>query len=177
MPLPFTSTGIENQISALSKSRPGRIALRYCSTPFGITDFRTPGGYRSGIAVRITDENVIARHLNVCGGNDDGAASREIRFAGARHARRNPLSPIPAVNAASMPQRSLSDPRSQDVVDSPHARLAPKPQSGPRLLVEPFASGGLVSLTAVMEGMSERCLMAALDRDAVAFSPPAISAR
>ena len=35
----------------------------------------------------------------------------------------------------------------------------------PRLLVEPFAGGGIVSLTAVMEGLAEKCLMAELDRD------------
>ena len=41
--------------------------------------------------------------------------------------------------------------------------------SKPRLLIEPFAGGGIVSLTAVMEGLVERCLMAELDRDVAAF--------
>ena len=45
------------------------------------------------------------------------------------------------------------------------ARTATKP----RLLVEPFAGGGIVSLTAVMEGMVERCLLAELDEDVAAF--------
>ena len=39
----------------------------------------------------------------------------------------------------------------------------------PGLLVEPFAGGGIVSLTAVMEGMVERCLLAELDEDVSAF--------
>ena len=39
----------------------------------------------------------------------------------------------------------------------------------PRLLVEPFAGGGIVSLTAVMEGMVERCMLAELDEDVAAF--------
>ena len=45
------------------------------------------------------------------------------------------------------------------------ARAAAKPG----LLVEPFAGGGIVSLTAVMEGMVERCLLAELDEDVSAF--------
>ena len=39
----------------------------------------------------------------------------------------------------------------------------------PKLLVEPFAGGGIVSLTAVMEGLVDRCLMVELDRDVAAF--------
>ena len=39
----------------------------------------------------------------------------------------------------------------------------------PRMLIEPFAGGGIVSLTAVMEGLVERCLLAELDRDVAAF--------
>ena len=39
----------------------------------------------------------------------------------------------------------------------------------PRLLIEPFAGGGTVSLTAVMEGLVDRCLMAELDQDVAAF--------
>ena len=45
------------------------------------------------------------------------------------------------------------------------ARAAAKPG----LLVEPFAGGGIVSLTAVMEGMVERCMLAELDEDVSAF--------
>ena len=39
----------------------------------------------------------------------------------------------------------------------------------PELLVEPFAGGGVVSLTAVMENLAGRCLMVELDRDVAAF--------
>ena len=39
----------------------------------------------------------------------------------------------------------------------------------PRLLVEPFCGGAIVSLTGVMEGLVERCLIAELDRDVAAF--------
>ena len=37
------------------------------------------------------------------------------------------------------------------------------------LLLEPFAGGGTVSLTAVMEGFAERALMVELDADVAAF--------
>ena len=53
----------------------------------------------------------------------------------------------------------------------------------PELLFEPFAGGGIVSLTAVMEGLAERALMAELDHDVAAFwraalrSAPAIKER
>ena len=43
------------------------------------------------------------------------------------------------------------------------------PAAAPRMLVEPFAGGGIVSLTAVMEGMVERCVLAELDEDVTAF--------
>ena len=58
--------------------------------------------------------------------------------------------------------QGLSDTRAQT---SSTARSAAKPG----LLVEPFAGGGIVSLTAVMEGMVERCLLAELDEDVAAF--------
>ena len=45
----------------------------------------------------------------------------------------------------------------------------------PGLLVEPFAGGGIVSLTAVMEGMVERCLLAELDEDVAAFWQAALN--
>lgn len=81
-----------------------------------------------------------------------------------------PVSPIPAVNVASVPQRSpLRYPGGKTWL-IPHIRawlgaIAPQP----RLLIEPFAGGGIVSLTAVMEGLAERCLMVELDRDVAAF--------
>ncbi len=39
----------------------------------------------------------------------------------------------------------------------------------PKLLIEPFVGGGIVSLTAVMEGLVDQCWMVELDRDVAAF--------
>ena len=80
------------------------------------------------------------------------------------------ISPIPAVNVASVPQRSpLRYPGGKTWL-IPHVRVwLAKTDPAPRLLVEPFAGGGIASLTAVMEGLVERCLMAELDRDVAAF--------
>ena len=39
---------------------------------------------------------------------------------------------------------------------------------GPRLLVEPFAGGGIVSLTAVMENLADESIMVELDKDVAA---------
>ena len=36
---------------------------------------------------------------------------------------------------------------------------------------EPFVRGGIVSLTALMEDLVDRCLMAELDRVSAAFKP------
>ena len=58
--------------------------------------------------------------------------------------------------------QGLVDARAQT---SSTAHAAAKPE----LLVEPFAAGGIVSLTAVMEGMVERCMLAELDEDVSAF--------
>ena len=65
-----------------------------------------------------------------------------------------PISPIPAVNVATVPQRSpLRYPGGKTWL-VPHVRawlsgIKPKPA----VLVEPFAGGAIVSLTAVMEGL------------------------
>ena len=81
-----------------------------------------------------------------------------------------PHSPIPAANVASVPQRSpLRYPGGKTWL-VPHVRawlggLDPKP----KLLIEPFGGGAIVSLTAVMEGLVESCLLAELDRDVAAF--------
>ena len=81
-----------------------------------------------------------------------------------------PVSPIPAANVAQVPQRSpLRYPGGKTWL-IPHIRhwlTAIEPR--PKLLVEPFAGGGIVSLTAVMEGLVDRCLMVELDRDVAAF--------
>ena len=39
----------------------------------------------------------------------------------------------------------------------------------PSILIEPFAGGGIVSLTAVMDGLVERAIMVELDREVAAF--------
>ena len=81
-----------------------------------------------------------------------------------------PVSPIQAVNVAQVPQRSpLRYPGGKTWL-IPHIRHWLKGiESRPKLLVEPFAGGGIVSLTAVMEGLVDRCLMVELDRDVAAF--------
>ncbi len=83
---------------------------------------------------------------------------------------RIPVSPIPAVNVATVPQRSpLRYPGGKTWL-VPHVRawlsgVDPKP----KVLVEPFAGGAIVSLTAVMEGLTERCVMSEIDPDVAAF--------
>ena len=80
------------------------------------------------------------------------------------------VSPIPAANVATVPQRSpLRYPGGKTWL-VPHIRawLGRKAER-PELLVEPFAGGGIVSLTAVMEDLVGRCLMAEIDRDVAAF--------
>lgn len=81
-----------------------------------------------------------------------------------------PISPIPAVNVATVPQRSpLRYPGGKTWL-VPHVRawlsgITPKPE----VLVEPFAGGAIVSLTAVMEGLTERAVMSEIDPDVAAF--------
>ena len=78
-----------------------------------------------------------------------------------------PTSTIPAVNVASVPQRSpLRYPGGKTWL-IPHIRYWLS-EPGP-LLVEPFVGGGIVALTAVMEGLVSRALMVDLDRDVAAF--------
>ncbi len=76
---------------------------------------------------------------------------------------------IPAVNVASVPQRSpLRYPGGKTWL-IPHIRkwLGSGPPTP--LLIEPFAGGGIVSLTAIMEGQATRALMVDLDRDVSSF--------
>ena len=81
-----------------------------------------------------------------------------------------PISPIPAVNVASVPQRSpLRYPGGKTWL-IPHIRhwlgqMNPMPSK----LIEPFAGGAIVSLTAVMENLAQRAVMAELDQDVAAF--------
>lgn len=81
-----------------------------------------------------------------------------------------PVSPIPAVNVASVPQRSpLRYPGGKTWL-IPHVRFWLQRCGGSvPLLIEPFAGGGVVSLTAVMEGHTRSCLMTEIDRDVAAF--------
>ena len=80
------------------------------------------------------------------------------------------VSPIPAVNVATVPQRSpLRYPGGKTWL-IPHIRKWLCRKTGkPELLVEPFAGGGIVSLTAVMEDLVGRSLMVELDSDVAAF--------
>ena len=79
-----------------------------------------------------------------------------------------PVSRIPAVNVATVPQRSpLRYPGGKTWL-VPHIRewLG---QTRPGILIEPFAGGGIVSLTAVMEGFVDQAVMMEIDRDVAAF--------
>ena len=79
------------------------------------------------------------------------------------------VSPIPAVNVAAVPQRSpLRYPGGKTWL-IPHVRAWLSSMRRPRLLVEPFAGGGIVSLTAVMENLANQALMAELDQDVAAL--------
>ena len=81
-----------------------------------------------------------------------------------------PVSPIPAVNVATVPQRSpLRYPGGKTWL-IPHVRAwLGSIEPAPKLLIEPFAGGGIVSLSAVMERLVYRCLMAEIDPDVAAF--------
>ena len=81
-----------------------------------------------------------------------------------------PVSSIPAVNVASVPQHSpLRYPGGKTWL-IPHIRAWLEPmQPRPSLLVEQFCGGATVSLTAVFERLAERYLMVELDRDVAAF--------
>ena len=79
-----------------------------------------------------------------------------------------PASRLPAVNVSQVPKRSpLRYPGGKTWL-IPHVRewLA---KTHPKILIEPFAGGGIVSLTGVMEGLVERCVMIEIDHDVAAF--------
>lgn len=79
-----------------------------------------------------------------------------------------PISRIPAVNVSKVPQRSpLRYPGGKTWL-IPHIREWLS-RSKPKVLIEPFAGGGIVSLTAVMEGLVDKCIMIEKDRDVAAF--------
>ena len=80
-----------------------------------------------------------------------------------------PVSAIPAVNVSQVPQRSLLRYPGGKTWLIPHVRFWLQRCGGDvPLLIEPFAGGGIVSLTAVMEGLARSCLMIELDRDVAA---------
>ena len=81
-----------------------------------------------------------------------------------------PISPIPAVNVATVPQRSpLRYPGGKTWL-VPHLRSwLSELNAKPEVLVEPFAGGAIVSLTAVMEELVDRCVMSEIDPDVAAF--------
>lgn len=80
-----------------------------------------------------------------------------------------PVSPIPAVNVASVPQRSPLRYPGGKTWFIPHLRRWLSSRSGTDCLVEPFCGGGITSLTAVMEGLTKRCILVEIDRDVAAF--------
>lgn len=83
----------------------------------------------------------------------------------------NPIFPesnIPVVNVASVPQRSpLRYPGGKTWL-IPHIREWLR-RTDPEILIEPFAGGATVSLTAVMEELASRAVMMEIDRDVAAF--------
>ncbi len=79
-----------------------------------------------------------------------------------------PLSRFPAVNVATVPQRSpLRYPGGKTWL-IPHIREWLS-HSQARVLIEPFAGGGTVSLTAVMEKLVDQAVMVERDHDVAAF--------
>ena len=79
------------------------------------------------------------------------------------------LEPIKPVNVASVPQRSPFRYPGGKTWFVPRLRewLRSRPER-PELLVEPFAGGGIVSLTAAFEDLSDASLMVELDEDIAA---------
>ena len=79
-----------------------------------------------------------------------------------------PVSRIPAVNVSKVPQRSpLRYPGGKTWL-IPHIREWLQ-KSKSKVVIEPFAGGGIVSLTAVMEGLTDQCIMIEKDHDVAAF--------
>lgn len=79
-----------------------------------------------------------------------------------------PASRLPAVNVASVPQRSpLRYPGGKTWL-IPHIREWLS-ATNPSILIEPFAGGGIVSLTAVMERLVDQAVMVEIDHDVAAF--------
>ena len=79
-----------------------------------------------------------------------------------------PASRVPVVNVSTVPQRSpLRYPGGKTWL-IPHIREWLR-HTQPKILIEPFAGGAIVSLTAVMERLVNTAVMAEIDRDVAAF--------
>ncbi|MCY4236970.1 MAG: DNA adenine methylase [Rhodospirillaceae bacterium] len=79
-----------------------------------------------------------------------------------------PVSRVPVVNVATVPQRSpLRYPGGKTWL-IPHIRKWLQ-HTRPEILIEPFAGGAIVSLTAVMEDLADSAVMVEIDRDVAAF--------
>ena len=85
-----------------------------------------------------------------------------------QHAAPFPSSRFPAVNVAQVPQRSLLRYPGGKTWLIPHIREW-LTRTKPKILIEPFAGGGIVSLTAIMESLVERVVMVEIDHDVAAF--------
>ena len=79
-----------------------------------------------------------------------------------------PTSRVPVVNVATVPQRSLLRYPGGKTWLIPHIREWLQ-HTRPEILIEPFAGGAIVSLTAVMEDLVDGCVMVEIDRDVAAF--------
>ena len=79
-----------------------------------------------------------------------------------------PVSNIAGVNVATVPQRSLLRYPGGKTWLIPHIREWLSPSKA-HVLVEPFAGGGIVSLTAVMEGLVDKAVMVERDSDVAAL--------
>ncbi len=79
-----------------------------------------------------------------------------------------PASRVPVVNVATVPQRSpLRYPGGKTWL-IPHIREWLQ-RTDPDIIIEPFAGGAIVSLTAVMEDLVSAAVMVEIDRDVAAF--------
>lgn len=77
------------------------------------------------------------------------------------------VSPILAANVSSIPQRSLLRYPGGKTWLVPH--IEEWLRDPVDLLIEPFAGGGIVSLTAVMDNLARQAIMVELDRDISSF--------
>ena len=79
-----------------------------------------------------------------------------------------PVSRVPVVNVAAVPQRSpLRYPGGKTWL-IPHIREWLR-HADARLLIKPFAGSGIVTLTAIAEGLAGDAVMLEIDRDVAAF--------